>query len=189
MGDAKKKYRIEGIAIDHTSNSPADGIKKYAETIEETMNRLHEEGYEVSLFEQEDSAGMLIIGKLPLEQQASPLSRLAQALGAVPVVLGGGAEDAERFMTLSKRTATLVSRFVRVCPSVEPKSFGIEARKAAPEIVKGFTSEELITATAEVVKEATEHEKNHKPGSECELPALLRVLAAVLSETAQAQLQ
>ena len=46
MGDSKKKYRIEGVAPDSTL--PYDtAIKKYAETIEETMNRLHGEGYEV----------------------------------------------------------------------------------------------------------------------------------------------
>ena len=189
MGDSKKKYRIEGVAPDSTLPSDT-AIKKYAETIEETMNRLHGEGYETTLFEQGEGAGMLIIGKLPLEQQASPLSRLARALGAIPVVLGGSQDVEDGPMNqLSKRTSELVAKFVRACPSLEPKGFEVEVRRVASEMVKGFTGNELITATAEIVKEAAEHEKGHKPDSDCELPALLRVLATVITETAQAQLQ
>lgn len=175
MDDKKKQFRLEGVPF-------IKDIKRYARNIETTMNKLHEEGYNVSVIDQ-GKAGTLIAGKL---EEAQPRLELGAFLGGILGKPGTGLDDP--YAALSQQTAELVRTIFRAAGTSDPEKLAIEVPKQLPKVASDCSADVLSTAVKECREEADAHSKGHNDPT-CHVPAALRVIADSLHTFAQSRLQ
>jgi hypothetical protein len=171
-----KKYIMEGVPRGRD-------IKKFAAKIEETLNRVHDSGYNAQIIEQPN--GVIINGTLD-EHRAGGMSTgtLLDILSALR-----GAPPSEDRSPFSERSKELTSRFMaEIEPNTSQARLPKAVEMAAPLATRGFSSEELKTASEECEKFAAEHEKEHTDPTECSIPLLMRSISQVARTVIQTQL-
>ena len=167
MANKKKLYRVVGVSSVRVMGSKLvpRGIKSFARELETQMNALKGDGYAVSLAEQEN--GTLIMGRCEEED-------------------GGGSGEDEHY--LCDRSRYILQTFLHAIEHKKATRFAAAAKEKATLLLSPFTGEELRTASAELLREANAHAKEHTD-PERELVSVMRALAAVIDAHVQSNLQ
>jgi hypothetical protein len=169
--EKKKLFRIEGV--NYTKNLGADARK-----IETFMNDMVEDGYRVQI--NEEKHGILLIGQLMKESEASPLVDLVAQLNAMQ----------ERGKQGS-RSSELVEKF-RVLLHDDPDipAFTARAKEKAASFIRGFNADELSKVVSDLEKAAAEHDGDGNcKDDDCNFSEFMRAIASVVKDAAKLQLQ
>ena len=166
MSEAKK-FRVIGV-------KNRKDVWRTAQDLEDSMNELQAEQRDVQIVK--NKYGILVVGRRAMP----PLSDLLE--GFLKRADDKGTDACPEIM--SACTNRLLNHALDAISTREPVAFARELQKCGPVLVRGWSAQELATASEELELEIKSHANDH-PDPSCSYVLMLGSLAKFAKESAR----